>query len=579
MSIAIMAFTSCTTSTIDDSTGGQTGDENWPEKAPGTGSVSNNGFCEYETTVLRSENEVSPLGFSASDVLAFAEGQHSHRLVWQLRIPRSEIELDFGPEKGEQDVRLNVEYDAGEIRFIKAKSPDDVCGDSLEIDVRVTIKTGGGALDETFDTTLQAWDASSAMFTTELDIEKLKGSFEITKLTPSEYRPSPIWIRVQLSQWGISGLLSVSLETDHSSSSAISARWPADTDCDVYQKGHSIVAVTNEGGIGEVSATTIIEPINTASMTVVWEDGVSDEFDLRLTPEPTSVCLTVSPFLSEYRELLFTVEASATTDDDRLDASFTATVSAQLDNALDIVRIVVSFTPPPLYGLTGNITGMFPNELGTYEGRFSNSSSRVTLETTSDGFDVSGKFAITVNFECLSMVDEDPDDLRACQQQRRNINAALCDEPYCAAPFPAEIPSVLIPREEEPEQPAGPMPIESCEDGLDSIDFGQPCGTETDCIEDACYVPGTEQNSICSKLCNNDSDCPCGTLCLAVGGQGGNCFLACTHDDHCTRVNSDERNPLYCAPRDQIYEGETYHDGHWDEEPLQGSICIQESEP
>jgi hypothetical protein len=79
-------------------------------------------------------------------------------------------------------------------------------------------------------------------------------------------------------------------------------------------------------------------------------------------------------------------------------------------------------------------------------------------------------------------------------------------------------------------------------------------------------VPGTGENAICSKHCTTTSDCPLGSVCVEVGGDGvggddSHCFVSCTSDEACGAINDAPENPLTCVS----FGAE--------------SVCIQRSEP
>jgi hypothetical protein len=92
-------------------------------------------------------------------------------------------------------------------------------------------------------------------------------------------------------------------------------------------------------------------------------------------------------------------------------------------------------------------------------------------------------------------------------------------------------------------------------------DYGVPCSEARDCVSGDCYVPGTGQNPICSKQCTTPSECPLGSACIEVGGDGSHCFVRCTSDEACRPINDAPENPLVCV-------------SFGDE-----SVCIQRSEP
>jgi hypothetical protein len=125
--------------------GGQTGDE------------GEAGRCHEEARALALD-EASPLGFSPAQVLAYAAGTHLLMLDWQpaMRVP-------YGPEQGRSELSLGIQT-LQRARFVQRSLPDGTitledggcCPDAVQLDVRVTLRTSGGALDESFDAVLEA---------------------------------------------------------------------------------------------------------------------------------------------------------------------------------------------------------------------------------------------------------------------------------------------------------------------------------------------------------------------------------------------------------------------------------------
>jgi hypothetical protein len=98
--------------------------------------------------------EVSPLGFSAADVLRFVEGEHVTAIEWQP------IDFPYGPESGKAELTLSIE-NLGHARYVD-RGDAQCCFAAVQVDVRVTLRTGGGALRESFVTVLEAHSADAA---------------------------------------------------------------------------------------------------------------------------------------------------------------------------------------------------------------------------------------------------------------------------------------------------------------------------------------------------------------------------------------------------------------------------------
>jgi hypothetical protein len=121
--------------------GGQTGGESVP------------GVCIEQRTPLDLA-QASPLGFSAAEVLSFAEGEHVTTIVWQP------IDVPYGPESGASQLTLAVES-LGRARYVD-RDESKCCFAAVQVDVRVTLSTSGGALGESFVTVLEAYGPNAA---------------------------------------------------------------------------------------------------------------------------------------------------------------------------------------------------------------------------------------------------------------------------------------------------------------------------------------------------------------------------------------------------------------------------------
>lgn len=130
------------------------------------------------------------------------------------------------------------------------------------------------------------------------------------------------------------------------------------------------------------------------------------------------------------------------------------------------------------------------------------------------------------------------------------------------------------------DEAASPMTVEvsTCEEAINeacpaairpgtdpngpTLDYGHVCEEDNDCSAGACYVPGTGVNSVCSKRCEVDSDCPEFAQCFEQ--VGGYCFVRCSEDAECLALSPAIANALHCLKQPVSSES---------------GVCIQASEP
>jgi len=136
-----------------------------------TGEETSDG-CVFTTTEL-SRDERSELGFRPDDVLAFAEGEQQVQFEWL-----QSGGVQYGPESGEGrlTVRLSV-VGLPKLGRVVASKSHALCEDQLRVPVRLALVTAGGALDETFVTTLSAANVDEATVTDSIPSEQLRGTF------------------------------------------------------------------------------------------------------------------------------------------------------------------------------------------------------------------------------------------------------------------------------------------------------------------------------------------------------------------------------------------------------------------
>ena len=135
--------------------------------------------CLFKTTALDSLDVVSEsIGFTGGDLLGLFEGDQLHHAVYATE---NDI-IEQSPLGGDTILALTVEYDNGEIRDMLGKVP--ACGNYLEVDVSVTVRTSDTAFAEEATGVLYFYkNEIEEIFTTRLfanlDPNQLEGHFEI----------------------------------------------------------------------------------------------------------------------------------------------------------------------------------------------------------------------------------------------------------------------------------------------------------------------------------------------------------------------------------------------------------------
>lgn len=139
--------------------GGQSGEE----------SVS----CGPTATTELADDEASVLGFGRTEIAAFAEGAHSATLTY-VAGGSAPLELDITLGSARYHDMEWVDDGTG----AEATPATEMgCADLVEVDATVLFTSEDGAFAETWETTLDAAEASSASFWMDLDLDALAGSF------------------------------------------------------------------------------------------------------------------------------------------------------------------------------------------------------------------------------------------------------------------------------------------------------------------------------------------------------------------------------------------------------------------
>ncbi len=181
--------------------GGQTGDEDTSGEGAG---------CDYVPTVVDLD-EVTPLGFTAQEVLETALGSHTTPFFWK------QGGHEYGPESGASELTLELGAPA-QARFMKGTPKETTfeiavdCPDRVEVDVEVHASTQGGALDETFVGPIHASTPNLATLNHSFDVEALNGSFAFDPESLGASTVIAFRLNAVISEFGLSGGLDAQYE-------------------------------------------------------------------------------------------------------------------------------------------------------------------------------------------------------------------------------------------------------------------------------------------------------------------------------------------------------------------------------
>lgn len=223
--------------------GGQTGTEQLepelpPEPSPGSPTNGGEHGSACEATAEPIDEADESLGFSASEVFAFALGESESELRWYP--PPSAV--SFGPELGvvALDVGISLRGNLRKVHFtpkaVGGAGPAIaiVCPPTrLEADVELELATASGALAERIPAVLTSSHPELAEIRASLELADVAGSFDVT--TSPGVSAGKLEIQALLSPYGQAGQLSSGLTSDHgmasSHSRVVYGRWPADEGC------------------------------------------------------------------------------------------------------------------------------------------------------------------------------------------------------------------------------------------------------------------------------------------------------------------------------------------------------------
>jgi hypothetical protein len=304
---ALLALLAACTGTRTGNPFGDNGKRTGGENGGGTLGNAGGSQCQAEPEALASLDVVTPLGISAAQVLAFAQGEHESSIRWQpLEV------ATFAPESGEHAVTVRVTPEDSKARFVKYSERPNTGGsggptielapqsceglDAVEIDVKVDIMSDGGAIDEHLAGTLRASSALWATLHLDLKAAELGGDFHVVSSKPAGFTLAQLAIDLGFSPLGLRGSVSGVLQMVAAGSSTSTASAAAaggafatigsDASCDdaglPIEAAHKLQAFSAQDAIDAVNAVQ--------SMTGTWHDGSTGRFDVRFTRDDRSIC-------------------------------------------------------------------------------------------------------------------------------------------------------------------------------------------------------------------------------------------------------------------------------------------------
>jgi len=316
-----------------------------PFGEPGTGDLQSSGGCVEEVTVLAGVDAASPLGFSASEVLSVAVGERTSSMAWGEGLADGGVTVKFGPESGAAELSVTVAYAGGEVRYVKS-TPEESgwdggyadCHDRLEVDAEVSVKSSGGALDESFTAALRASTPRISTLTREIKHEELGGSLALTTVAPVEASVGAVNLDLGFTQDGIFGgawsQVEVVMGEVVGATWMSYARWPGfDSPCDPWE---APLALTSAAA-GFSGADMLALVASAGPLEIKWQGAPSSSLELTLVHDGAAVCASHEG--EGAGSLRLGAIASVTSGDGRWMGSFPVQVNAAPGPLGELLRV------------------------------------------------------------------------------------------------------------------------------------------------------------------------------------------------------------------------------------------------
>lgn len=174
-------------------------------------------------------DETSTLGFQAADLLNAVEKSYTDTLAWSDGSTTG-VTLTVTYEDGAISL-VDSEYQSAEGEGTLETADMMVCSDRMDIAVMVSLKTDDGAFDESWALTLSSTNGTEGLLVDELDLEALKGSYQIRALDAANFDEVTAFLNVVVTAEGSRGEINeqgskVEGETAMAEN-AMAGSWPA----------------------------------------------------------------------------------------------------------------------------------------------------------------------------------------------------------------------------------------------------------------------------------------------------------------------------------------------------------------
>lgn len=171
----------------------------------------NVGDCD-EGSVPLTDEERSPLGFSAAETIAFAMGEHVGDATWE-----ESAALELPEQPMTSSITLSLRRAAGEAWYVPgsgARSPDaspEPCVEELMVPVSVDLRTDDGALAEHWEVPLRSQSVGRAELMLNVSPMGLEGSLQPESKNPDMHVSSLVLSATFHADGAFSGFIAAQL--------------------------------------------------------------------------------------------------------------------------------------------------------------------------------------------------------------------------------------------------------------------------------------------------------------------------------------------------------------------------------